>query len=129
MSDDTNHDGVFVDHVIRDIINKYHIENKDLWIQSDNTPSQYKNKQSSFLLKKLSEDFNLRIILIYRAAGHEKGAIDGMSNFEVKNISKKDIITTYDVCPQFSYTHLPSDDVVKSRISQNDAMIIKGCMK
>ena len=52
-----------------------------------------------------------------------------MSSFEVKNILKKDIITTYDVCPQFSYTHLPSDDVVKSRISQNDAMIIKGCMK
>ena len=27
-------------------------------------------------------------------------------------------------CPQFNYTHLPSDDVVKSRISQDDAMII-----
>ena len=32
-------------------------------------------------------------------------------------------------CPQFNYTHLPSDDVVKSRISRDDAMIIKDCMK
>ena len=30
LSNDTNHDGVLVDHVIRDIINKYHIENEDL---------------------------------------------------------------------------------------------------
>ena len=52
LNNDTNHDGVFVDHVIRDIINKYHVENEDLWIQSDNASSQYKNKQSFFLLKK-----------------------------------------------------------------------------
>ena len=42
LSDDTNHDGVFINHVIRDIINKYHTENEDLQIQSDNTSSQYK---------------------------------------------------------------------------------------
>ena len=52
LSDDTNHDGAFVDHIIQDIINKYNIENEDLWIQSDNASSQYKNKQSFFLLKK-----------------------------------------------------------------------------
>ena len=66
-----------------------------------------------------------------------------MSSFGVKNILRKDIVT-YDVffntnedivdyltikCLQFNYTHLPSDDVVKSRISPNDAMIIKDCMK
>ena len=28
LSDDTNHDGVFINHVIRDIINKYHTENE-----------------------------------------------------------------------------------------------------
>ena len=32
-------------------------------------------------------------------------------------------------CPHFSYTHLPSDDVVKSRIENNESMIIKDCMK
>ena len=93
LSDDTNHDGVFVDHIIRDIINKYHVENEDLWIQSDNAYSQYKNKQSFFLLKKLSEDFNLQIIQTYGAAARVKGAIDGMSSFGVKNILRKDIVT------------------------------------
>ena len=66
-----------------------------------------------------------------------------MSSSGVKNILRKDIIT-YDVffktsedivdyitikCPQFNYTNLPSNDVVKSPISQNDAMIIMDCMK
>ena len=85
----------------------------------------------------------MRIIRTYGIADHGKGAIDGMSSFGVKNILRKDIVT-YDVffntsedilyyltikCPQFNYTHLPSDNVVKSRISQNDTMIIKGFMK
>ena len=88
-------------------------------------------------------DFNLRIIRTYCTAGDGKGTIDGMPSFGVKNILRKGIVT-YDVffntsedivdyltikCPQFNYTHLPSDDIVKSRISQNDAMIIKDCMK
>ena len=66
-----------------------------------------------------------------------------MSSFGVKNILRKDI-DTYDVffdasedivdyltikCPRFNYTYSPNDDVVKSGISQNDAMIIKDCMK
>ena len=32
-------------------------------------------------------------------------------------------------CPHSSYTHLPSDDVVKLRIESNESMIIKDCMK
>ena len=66
-----------------------------------------------------------------------------MSSFGVKIILRKDIVT-YDVsfntnedivdyltikCHQFIYKHLPSDGVVKSRISQNDATIIKDCMR
>ena len=66
-----------------------------------------------------------------------------MSSFGVKNFLTKNIVTC-DIffntsegivdyltikCPQFSYTYLPSDDVVISRISQNDAMIIKDCIK
>ena len=31
VSDDRNHNGIFVDHVIRDIIQKYDINNEDLW--------------------------------------------------------------------------------------------------
>ena len=85
LSDDTNHEGVFVDHVIRDIIAKYDIQNEDLCIQSNNALSQYKNKYSFALLKKLASEFNLRIIRTYGAAGNGKDAIDGMSSFDVKN--------------------------------------------
>ena len=74
LSDDTNHDSIFVDHVIRDIIDKYNIQNEDLWIQSDNASSQDKNKYSFGLLNKLASEFNLRIIRTYGAAGHGKVA-------------------------------------------------------
>ena len=145
LSDDTNHDSIFVDHVIRNIIDKYGVCNLkyNLWIQSDNVSSQYKNKYSFGLLNKLASEFNLRIIRTYGAAGHGKGAIDGKSSFGVKNVLRKDIVT-HNVffnksekvvdyleikCSCFSYTHLPSDDVVKSRIENNESMIIKDCMK
>ena len=143
LSDDTNHDSIFVDHVMRDIIDKYNIQNEDLWIQSDNALSQYKSKYSFGLLKKLASEFNLRITRIYGAAGHGKGAIDGMSSSGVKNVFRKDIVThnvffnkSEEVveyleikCPHFSYTHLPSDDIIQSRIKNNKSMIIKDCMK
>ena len=63
LSDDTKHDGIFVDHVLRDLIANYNISNEDLWVQSDNASSQYKKKQHSFgLLQSLANEFNLRII-------------------------------------------------------------------
>ena len=46
LSEDTKHDGIFVDHVLRDLIANYIISNEDLWVQSDNASSQYKNKHS-----------------------------------------------------------------------------------
>ena len=42
-----------------------------------------------FLLQKLAKDFNLRIIRTYGAAGHDEGAIDGMSSFGDKMFYKK----------------------------------------
>ena len=89
----------------------------------------------------MASEFNLQIIRTYGAAGHGKGAIDGMSSFE--NVLRKDIVIhnvsfnkSEEVvdyleikCPHFSYTHLPSDNVVKSRIENNESMIMKDCMK
>ena len=40
LSDDIKHDGIFVDHVLRDIIIHYNISNEDLRIQIDNASSQ-----------------------------------------------------------------------------------------
>ena len=93
MSDDTKHDGIFVDHVLIDLIANYNISNEDLWVQSDNASSQYKNKHSFGLLQSLANEYNLRIIRTYGAAGHGKGAIDTMSSFGVKNILRQDIVT------------------------------------
>ena len=105
--------------------------------------SQYKSKYSFGLLNKLVSEFNLRIIRTYGAVSHGKGAIDGMSSFGVKNVLRKDIVThnvffnkSKEVIdylemkwPHFSYTHLPSDDAVKSRIENNKSMILKDCIK
>ena len=93
LSDDTKHNPFFLDVVLRDIISKYKIQNEDLWIQSDNAPSQYKNKHAFSLYQKLAEDLNLRITRTYGAAGHGKGVIDAMSSFGAKNILRHVIVT------------------------------------
>ena len=92
LSDNIKHDNIFVDHVLRDLIIHYNISNEDLWVQSDNASSQYKDKHSSVLLQSLAHEFHLRIIRTYGAAGHGKGAIDAMSSFGVRNILRKDIV-------------------------------------
>ena len=71
---------------------KYDIHDEDMWIQSDNAPSQYKNKLPFGLTQKLANEFNLRIIRTYGAAGHGKEVIDAMSS-GVKNILRKNIVT------------------------------------
>ena len=45
-------------------------------IKSDNTPSQYKNKYTFNSMQTLSNDYNVKIIRIYGAAGHGKGLIE-----------------------------------------------------
>ena len=90
---DTKHDSIFVDQVLRYLLTGYGISNEDLLIQSDKASFQYKNKNSFGLLLKLANEFNIRIIRTYGAAGHGKGAIDGMSSFGVKNIFWRDIVT------------------------------------
>ena len=92
LSQNEPNDSIFVDYVIRDIIERYGIENEDLWIQSNNVSSQYKKKHAFVFYQKLAHDFGLRIIRRYGASGHGKGAIDGMSSFGVENILKHDII-------------------------------------
>ena len=62
-------------------------------IQSNNAPTQYKNHHAFALLQKLANEFNLRIIRTYGAAGHGKGTIDAVSSFGVKNVLRRDIVT------------------------------------
>ena len=143
ISDDTKHDSVFVDYVIRDIIERYGIKNEDLWIQSDNASSQYKNKHAFAFYQKLANDFGLCIIKRYGAAGHGKGTIDGMSSFGVKNILRYDTVTQ-DIFfngskiivnylaqkkPEFFYTHVSTLEVMAKRCGEAKSFDIKNCMR
>lgn len=144
LSDDTKHDPMFVDTVIRDLIEKYNIEKEDVWIQSDNAPSQYKNKYAFEFYQELADEFDLRIIRTYGASGHGKGVIDAMSSFGVKNIVRHDIVTK-DVFfsnsetivnylsakkPEYSYTHLPADEIALKRFNnERQGQVISQCMK
>ncbi len=56
--------------MLRDLIRQYDTRNEDVMIQSDNAPTQYKNRQAFALLQKSADEFNFRIIRTYGAAGH-----------------------------------------------------------
>ena len=71
----------------------YEIQNEDLWIQSNNAPSQCKDKIPFALLQQLAKEFNLRIIRTHDTAGHGKGIINTMSGFCAKNVLRRDIVT------------------------------------
>ena len=128
---------------MRDLTIHYNISNEDLLVQSDNASSQYKNKQSFGLLQSLDDEFNLRIIRTYGAAGHGKGAVDTMSSFAVKTILRKDIVT-HDVffnnsCdmaeylasknPQYCDNTIPVESVVHARQKKCSPIELHGCMK
>ena len=143
LSDNTKHDGIFVDQMLRDLIVHCNIENEDLWVQSNNASSQYKNKHSFGLLLPLADEFNLRIIHTYGTAGHGKGAIDVMSSFGVKIIFRKDIVTCdvffnslHDMVeylasknPQCYYQTVPVESLVLVRRKHGSPIEIPGCMK
>ena len=146
ISDDTKHDPVFVHEVLRDLIHHYDIRNEDIMIQSDNAPTQYKSRHAFALLQKLANEFNVRIIRTYGAAGHGKGTIDAMSSFGVKNVLRRDIVT-HDIFfdtseeifdylhiknPQFYYAHINAEYLSPKRrdyMEHVEPIEIAGCMK
>ena len=128
---------------MRDLIILWNISNEDLSVQSNNASSQYKNKHSFGLLQSLADEFSLRIIRTYGAAGHGKGAIDAMSSFSVKNILRKDIVTQdvffNNFCdmveylasknPQYYYNIIPVKIVLLARQKDGIPIEIRGFMK
>ena len=62
-------------------------------IQSDNAPTQYKNRHDFALLQKPVNELHLRIISTYVAPGRVKGTIDATWSFVVKNVFERDIVT------------------------------------
>ena len=146
QSDDTKHDAFYVNEVLRDLIQRYDIKNEDVVIQSDNAPTQYKNRHAFALLHKLADEFNLRNIRTYGAAGNGKGTIDGMSSFRVENVLRRDIVTRnifFDKSEkivdylniknlQFYYAHIDTDMLAGNRLPYTGdctPIEIKVCMK
>ena len=93
MSDETNHEPVFVNEVLEDIFKYWNIKDESIIIKSDNAPTQYKNKFVFQSMINLSNKYNFRIIRIYGAAGHGKGLIDAVSSFGVKATLRRDIVS------------------------------------
>ena len=93
LSDDTNREPVFVNEVLEDIFKHGNIKDETIIIKSDNAPTQYKNKFAFQSMINLSNKYNVRVIHIYRAAGHGKGLIDAVSSFGVKAILRRDIVS------------------------------------
>ena len=85
LCDDTKHDPVFVNEVLKEILNTK-------LIKSDNAPTQHKNQYAFFLLQQIAKNYNVTVLRIYGAARHGKGLIDAMSSFGVKGILRRDII-------------------------------------
>ena len=146
ISDDTKHDPVFADEVLRDLIHHYDIRNEDIMIQSENAPTQYKSRHAFALLQKLANEFNVRIIRTHGAAEHGKGTIDAMSSFGVKSVLRRDI-ATHDIFfdtseeivdylqiknPQFCYAHIDAKYLSRKRrdyMEHVEPTEIAGCMK
>ena len=112
-------------------------------VQSNSASSQCKNKHSSGLQQSLTDQFSLRIIRTYGAAGNGKGAIDTMSSFGVKSIVKKDLVTHDVLCnnscdmaeylasqnPLYYYHTIPVEGVVLAQQKDGSPIVLQGGMK
>ena len=92
LSDDTTHDPSFVHQVLENIFDRWEIRDENVMINSDNAPTQYKNKMGFEPHSSLAKKYNVRITQIYGAAGHGKGVTDAMSSFGMKSIPKRDVV-------------------------------------
>ena len=94
LSDDTSHDSVMIDQIIRDILKSYPelIRNGILILRSDNCSPQYKCKFVFANLLKVAKEFNLKIYWFFGEPGHGRGLIDAMAWFGCKAPLRKAII-------------------------------------
>ena len=73
LSDDTNHDPLFANEILKDIFKRWNIKDEAIIIKGDNAPTQCKNKFAFQPMMNISNKYNVRIICIYGGAGHGKG--------------------------------------------------------
>ena len=68
LSDDTNHDLVFLNEVLEDIFKHWNIKDKTIIIKGDNAPTKYKNKFAFQSMINLSDKYNIQINLYLRSS-------------------------------------------------------------
>ena len=68
LSDDTNHDLVFLNEVLEDIFKHWNIKDKTIIVKSDNAPTKYKNKFAFQSMINLSDKYNIQINLYLQSS-------------------------------------------------------------
>lgn len=93
FSDDTNHDGAFVDLVLRDIINYHGFNTKSIMFKTDNCTTQYKSKLPFACYQQLVDEYDIKLFKAWGAPGHGRGLVDSMSSFGCKSPLREAIVT------------------------------------
>ena len=91
LSDSMTHDWAFTVEVIKQIV-LLNPSDRFVRVKTDNCKVQYKCKWVFVFYRQLSKNINKIIILYYGAAGHDKGLVDAMSSFCLKDPLRKAII-------------------------------------
>ena len=140
LSDNTTHDLEFAHKVLVDLFDKLSIKNETMMIKSDNASTQYKNKYAFNSMQTLSNNYDIKIIRIYGAAGHRKGLIDAMSRCCVKSILLCDIVgldqwfaDSKEVCQYLRFRKEWFTQILTQRLltkggPEKKAIKIKGCI-
>jgi hypothetical protein len=94
FSDDTSHDGAFVDLVMRDIMDRQGVTSgSTILVKTDNCKVQYKSRLPFRCYQNLCDDYGVNIVKTYGAPGHGKGLVDAMSSFGVKSPLRNAVVT------------------------------------
>ena len=86
LSDETNHESVLSDLILRDIIEKYPqiIDSGHFVLRSDNCSTQYKSRFVFQNLLNIAREINIQVTWFYGEPGHWRGVIDAMAWFGAK---------------------------------------------
>ena len=105
ISSDLSHDQVFVDKVIKEMLDHSNRRLFSIIITSDNFYVQYKSSHSFYHLQKLSNKLNIQIIRVYGIPGHGKNEVDccsGVAKIAIRNkVSKGKFFSSAEDCTNF----------------------------
>ena len=107
LIDDTNHDSVLTNLILRDIIEKYPkiIDSGHLVLRSDNCSAQYKSRFVFQNLLDIARKYDIQITWSYGEPGHGKGLVDAMAWFGAKGPLRKTRYCKPGLLVPYSFQH------------------------